>query len=134
MKCIELNPKGNFEAWEKERKKELNSLEISDALGHKIMFEDGKIRIWHIQLAPKERLGFRTLNRDFQVMSQVRGFAVSRRQCGAIYLIQYNNGDIYHHNHEDHGEQVWDLENIGADKLEFVVMEELTPENSISAN
>ena len=129
MKCIELNPKGNFEAWENGRKKELNSGEISDALGHKIMFEDGKIRVWHIQLAPKERLGFRTLNRDFQVMSQVRGFAVSHRQCGAIYLIQYKNGDIYHYNHQDLGEQIWDLENIGAEKLEFVIMEELSLES-----
>ena len=134
MNCIELSPKGNFEAWEIDRKKELNSAVINDALGHKIIFEDGRIRVWHIQLEPKERLGFRKLNRSFRVMSQAQGFAVSHRQSGAIYLIQTNDGDVYHYNTKKLGEQVWDLENIGPEKLDFVIMEELSQEDLFSAD
>ncbi|MGB5236636.1 MAG: hypothetical protein WBM43_04540 [Flavobacteriaceae bacterium] len=125
MKCIELCPKGNYEAWEPLRRKALDIGVFRDELGQKLLFVDGKIRLWLIQLAPKERLAFTNLINDFQVMSYMQGFAVSHRDSGEIVLIQYKKGDIFRYKLEEQGGQVWDLENIGADHLEFVVIEEL---------
>ncbi len=125
MNCIELCPEGHFEAWEPMRRSELKSGEYREEMGQKIIYEDGKIRLWLIQLEPKERLGFTWLRSDFKVMSHVQGFAVSHRNSGEITLIQYKKGDVYRYNTLEMGEQVWDLENIGADPLEFVLIEEL---------
>lgn len=128
MKCIELSPKGHYNAWEPVRKMELNSGKFREELGHKVLFEDGNIRLWLIQLEPKERVGFTCLKGDFQVISHVQGFAVSHRDDGEIVLIQYKKGDVFRYSQRKNGEQVWDLENIGADPLEFVVIQDLNSE------
>lgn len=124
MKCIELCPKGFYEAWESSRKIELKTGNFREELGQKIIYEDGKVRLWLIKLEPKERLGFTKLRSDFKVMSHVQGFAVSHKNSGEIALIQYKTGEVYRYSFLEMGEQVWDLENIGADPLEFVLIEE----------
>ena len=130
MNCIELSPKGHFKAWEAGRKKELGSEELNTELGQQILYEDGKIKLWSIVLKTKERLGFRKISCHFRAMSQVDGFAVNHRSTGQIVLIQCKKGEMFRYNKKTEGEQIWDLENIGADPLELVVIEYLfDPEN-----
>ena len=125
MNCIELSPKGHFEAWEALRKKELDSGKYEDDLGQKVLYQDDKIKLWSILLKPKERHGFRRIKSDFRVMSQVDGFGVSHRSTGEITLVQCKKGEMFRYDVQSQGEQVWDLENIGADPLELVVIEYL---------
>ena len=125
MKCIQLSPEGRFDAWDESRREELEQGEFSTDLGQKVLHQDGNIKLWLIQLGPKERIGFRKLSKGFQVMSHSQGFAVSHHNNGEIALIQYKKGDIYSYDFQKMGEQVWDLENIGADRLEFVIIENL---------
>lgn len=130
MNCIELSPKGQFEAWEAQRKEEVLAVDFLTDLGQKVLYEDGKIRLWSIVLQPKKRLGFRKICSDFRAMSQVDGFAVSHRSTGEIVLVQYKKGEMYRYKKKEQGEQIWDLENIGADPLELLVIEYLfDPEN-----
>lgn len=130
MKCIELSPKGYFKAWEAQRKEELDSENLNTELGQQILYEDGKIKLWSLVLKVKERIGFRKINCDFRAMSQVDGFAVNHRSTGEIVLVQCKKGEMYRYNKKEKGEQIWDLENIGAEPLEFVVIEYLfDPEN-----
>lgn len=130
MNCIELSPKGHFKAWEEMRKKELECGQFPTDLGHQVLYEDGKIKLWSILLQPKEKLGFRRISCDFRAMSQVDGFAVSHRSTGEIFLIQCKKGEMYRYKKRELGEQIWDLENIGAEPLELVVIEYLfDPEN-----
>ena len=130
MKCIELSPKGHFKAWEGNRTKELESDQFETDLGQEVLYEDGKIKLWSIVLKPKERHGFRKISCDFRAMSQVDGFAVSHRNSGEIVLVQCKKGEMFRYNKKQQGEQIWDLENIGADPLELVVIEYLfDPDN-----
>ncbi len=128
MNCIELSPKGRFDAWDLDRKRELDKGEFSIDLGQKVLHQDDNIKLWLIQLGPKERMDFRRLIRNFQVMSHSQGFAVSHHNDGEIALIQFKKGDVYSYDFQKMGEQIWDLENIGADPLEFVIIENLVGE------
>ena len=120
-----MSPRGQFETWESRRQTELKAAEFSNELGQKVLYEDDKIRLWLIQLQPKERMGFRKINSDFRAMSQVDGFAVSHRSSGEILLVQCKKGDMFRYNKIHQEEQVWDLENIGNDPLELVIIEYL---------
>ena len=128
MNCIELSPKGRFDAWDVDRKLELDKGEYSTDLGQKVLHQDENIRLWMIQLDPKERISFRRLGKSFQVMSHSQGFAVSHHNDGEIALIQFKKGDVYRYDLQKMGEQIWDLENIGADPMDFVVIENLVEE------
>ncbi len=125
MNCIELSPKGHFEAWEADLKQELDSGDYEEGLGQKVLYEHHNIRLWSIILSPKERIGFRKIKSDFEVMSQVDGFAVSHRCTGEIALVQCKKGGTFRYDLNSFKEQIWDLENIGADPLELLVIEYL---------
>ena len=124
MTCIELCSQGLYEAWDSTKLKELNARDFREELGQKIMYEDGEVRLWLIELKPKENLSFTRVNRNFKVISHAKGFAVSHRDNGEIVLIQYREGDVFRYNKLEMGDQIWDLENVGADPLQFVIIEE----------
>ena len=125
MECTELSPAGNFEAWEPQRRKELESGHFTSNIGQELLHEGEHTRLWLVKLGYKQRLGFRNISSSFKVMSQTDGFAVSYQGSGKIVLIEFKKADMQRHEVVDEQERIWDLENIGAETLEFIIIEYL---------
>jgi len=122
MKCVELNPAGNFDTWDPSKLKELKQKEIDERLGKKLLFENDAIIVWEVVLFPGERLPFRKISRNYNLVSMTGGLAVSRSANGKISLVRINKGDSMFMKHEDR-ESVCDFENIGENILFLHAME-----------
>lgn len=122
MKCVELNPVGNFDTWEPSKLGELKKKEIDDSLGQKLLFENDAIKVWEAVLSPGERLPFRKIRRNYNFVSTTGGLAVGRSASGKISLVQINKGDSMFMEHEGR-ESVYDFENIGENILFLHAME-----------
>ncbi len=122
MKCVELNPIGNFDTWDPSKLGELKKQEIDNRLGQKLLFENDAIIVWEVVLFPGERLPFRKIVRNYNLVSMTGGLAVSRSANGEISLIRINKGDSMFVKHEDR-ESVYDFENIGENILFLHAME-----------
>lgn len=122
MKCIELNPEGNFDPWEPSKLKELQKKEFDGRLGQKLLFENKTIKVWEAILFPGERLPFRKISGNYNFTSMTEGLAVSRSDNGKISLVRINKGDsmFIKHNGE---ESIYDFENIGENILFLHAME-----------
>ncbi|MEL6917349.1 MAG: hypothetical protein AAFO99_06425 [Bacteroidota bacterium] len=121
MKCVELNPAGNFDPWEPEKINELQRKKISESVGE-LIFENDDLRLWDISLWPKERLPFRRQNNTYSWTSLTDGLAVSRYVNGQITLIHFKKGDTNFVEFPKNN-AINDLENIGDNILKINVLE-----------
>ncbi|KKM79940.1 hypothetical protein LCGC14_1344840, partial [marine sediment metagenome] len=48
MKCVELNPVGNFGPWEASKLRELKKKKLDNSIGQKLLFENNTIKIWEV--------------------------------------------------------------------------------------
>ncbi len=122
MKCIELNPSGNFDSWEPSKLLELQRNKIDGRLGQKLLFENDTIKVWEVVLLPGERLPFRKISGNYNFMSMTEGIAISRYANGKITLVRIKKGDSMFINHEGQ-EVIYDFENIGENILFLHAME-----------
>ena len=122
MKCVELNPSGNFDSWEPSKILELQRKKIDDRLGQKLLFENDKIKVWEVVLFPGERLPFRKINGNYSFTSMTEGLAISRYATGKINLVRIKKGDSMFIKHEGQA-AIYDFENIGENILFLHVME-----------
>ncbi len=122
MKCVELNPSGNFDPWDPSKLLELQRKKIDDRLGQKLLFENDRIKVWEIVLFPGERLPFRKISGNYNLMSMTEGIAISRYANGKITLVRIKRGDSMFMNHEGQ-EVIYDFENIGENILLLHAME-----------
>lgn len=122
MKCVELNPSGNFEPWDPSKLLELQRKKIDDRLGQKLLFENDTIKVWEVILFPGERLPFRKISGNYNVTSLTEGLAVSRNANGKISLVRIKKGDSMFIEHEGQ-EAIYDFENIGENILFLHAME-----------
>jgi len=122
MKCVELSTTGNFDPWETSKLQELRQKRIGQSLGQELLFENKNIRVWEVILFPKERLPFRKVNNNYNLVSMTDGLAVTRCGSGKISLLRIKQGDSVFINAEG-TESVCDLENIGENILFLHIME-----------
>lgn len=122
MKCIELNPIGNFDSWEPSKLQELRKKDIEGRLGQKLLFENDTIRVWEVVLFPGERLPFRKISGNYNFTSITKGLAISRYANGKISLVRIHKGDSMFVKHEGQ-ESIYDFENIGENILFLHAME-----------
>ena len=132
MECTELSPAGNFEAWEPNRLEELQSGQISSEAGQLLLHESDETRLWLVSLEYKQRLGFRNTKYQIKTMSQTDGFAVSHYGNGQICLIEFKKDQMQRQEVLGLCDKVWDLENIGSEPLEFILIEYLMSECVLS--
>jgi hypothetical protein len=122
MDYIEINAVGNFETWEPSKLKELKDRKFGHATGQKLLFEDGNVRIWEIELFPDERLPFREINMHYCWVARTDGLVITRSDNGSISLIRIKKGDAQYREYE--GEAfMFDVQNIGEETLYFQVTE-----------
>jgi len=123
MKCIELNPAGNYDPWETGKLDELRQGKITNSVGENLMFENKKVRLWEVTLLPKQRLPFHKQSVDYSWTCLTDGTAISRHKNGKICLLQFKKGDIAYYEHNTGIEAVRDIENIGEGLIKFSVLE-----------
>lgn len=122
MKSIELNKNGNFDQWQPHLLNELKNENISNSLGQKILFEDEKIKIWSISLAPKERMPFRKIDCSYSFLAMTDAMIITRSCSGSICLHHIENGESKFIPFSDN-KSLCDIENIGTDLVYFNLTE-----------
>ncbi|WP_411031603.1 hypothetical protein [Spongiimicrobium sp. 3-5] len=122
MKCVELNPKGNFDPWESSKVQELKEQQVSKSLGQKLLFENENMLVWEVVLFPQERLPFRKQSTNYCWVSHTNGLVISRRGDGKINMIHLKKGDSQFFKAEDTN-YISDLENIGENLIFINIME-----------
>ncbi len=118
----EILSEGSFEHWPPELREELESHAHNERVGQTVRFEDGHVRLWSIILEPGQRFPFHRHARDYTWTALSSGTAVTRYGTGDAYRVAYVRGDLdFHHN--EGGDFIHDLENVGDTVLEFVTLE-----------
>lgn len=122
MIWTEINAPGNFESWDALKLKEARAGNYSTDVG-KILFENDKIVLWEIVLAPSERLPFRRHKNSYSCTCFTDGLVLLRNINGKISLLRMTRGGHYYVECKDE-EIVQDLENVGENTIKIAVVEE----------
>lgn len=98
-------------------------------VGNRLVSENGKVRVWHLSLAPGERIGFHTHVLDYFWTAMTDGRARSHYGDGQVREVTYAAGDTQHHIYGPGEFMIHDLENIGDTPLVFATVEFVTSAN-----
>jgi len=100
--------------------------EIANAdgkVGQTLVSENDLVRVWHINLAPGERLGFHRHELDYCWIALTSGRSRSTHSDGNIVVTNYNAGDCKVFAFAANETMVHDLTNIGTSQLAFTTIE-----------
>lgn len=116
MQVVELNPPGHFDPWEPTKLRELQKKQFPETLGHKLLFENDKVRFWELELEPGERLPFRAISRAYNWVALSEGLAIKRCGSGSISMLRFKIGESAFF--DSNGRTaIHDFENIGENRL-----------------
>jgi len=99
-------------------------------VGTRLVSESERVRVWHLSLAPGERIGFHTHVLDYFWTAMTSGKARSHYGDGEIREVSYAAGDTKHHIYAPGEFMTHDLENIGDTPLIFATVEFLHSANA----
>ena len=99
-------------------------------VGKRLVSETDRVRIWHLDLQPGERIGFHTHVLDYFWTALTAGTARSRYHDGRVVQVSYLAGDTRHHRYGLGEFMIHDLENIGTSELVFTTVEFLDSANA----
>ena len=109
--------------WTPALRDELASAGANGNVGSRIVSESDRVRVWLIELAPGERLGFHTHVQDYFWTATTAGRARSRYGDGRVAEMEYDVGDTAHFTFAAGESMTHDLENIGDSILCFTTVE-----------
>lgn len=122
-------PVAAFEGWSPALRAELAAARTNGRVGHRLVSESARVRVWSIALKPGERLGFHTHVLDYFWTAVTPGRGRSHHQSGTTSEVEYEAGDTKHLSFAAGEFMIHDLENIGATELLFTTVEFLDSEN-----
>lgn len=109
--------------WTSHLQDELATAGKNGQVGSRIVSESDRVRVWLIELAPGERLGFHTHVQDYFWTATSAGRARSRYGDGRVAEMEYAIGDTAHFTFAAGDSMTHDLENIGDSTLCFTTVE-----------
>ncbi len=112
-----------FSGWTDERYRELLANQQNGRVGTILVSETDKVRVWHLSIAPGERLPFHRHVLDYFWTTLTAGRARSHYGDGRILEAVYVPGDTRHFSFGAGDSMIHDLENIGDQPLVFVTVE-----------
>lgn len=115
-------PHDAFAAWDRRRVEEL-AAGANGRVGTLLVSETDQVRVWHLHLAPGERLGFHRHVLDYLWTVLGDGRARSHYGDGSVRDVAYRAGDTRHFAFGAGESMVHDLENTGSSPLVFVTVE-----------
>ncbi len=124
MELVELNPKGNFNSWDKSKLEEIKQEKYDTNIGS-CLYENSEIRVWEIRLKPNQRLPFREHKNNYSCSSLTEALLLMRNINGQINLLRMNKGEHFFWKFENNGPTVHDIENIGENIVKIAVIEEI---------
>jgi mannose-6-phosphate isomerase-like protein (cupin superfamily) len=92
-------------------------------VGQMLVSETEKVRVWHLTLAPNERIGFHCHVLNYFWTALTGGKARSHYSDGRTVEVSYKAGDTKHMTYGTGERMEHDLENIGKTPLQFVTVE-----------
>lgn len=92
-------------------------------VGQNLVSENGLVRVWHISLAPGERLGFHRHELDYCWIALTPGRSRSMFSDGRMVETEYKAGDCKVFAFGENETMVHDLTNIGDTRLAFTTIE-----------
>jgi hypothetical protein len=101
---------------------ELAGADDNRSVGTKFLFENDRVRIWEIDLAPGERAPFHCHALPYFFVCVDAGRSVSRFPNGTRVEMDYAVGDTWFDELAE-GPEIHDLENVGATRLRFTTVE-----------
>ncbi|CAG5017405.1 hypothetical protein DYBT9275_05765 [Dyadobacter sp. CECT 9275] len=95
----------------------------NDHVGHTLLFENDKVKVWHITLQPGERIHYHRHNYDYFWTVLQDGVGLSNQLDGSQVHLTFSKNQTAFWNIKANGTAVHDLQNIGTGILEFITTE-----------
>ena len=93
------------------------------AVGTSRLFENERVRVWEVRLAPGERTPFHAHTVRYFWTCVDAGVGRQRYADGTMKLLRYATGDTLYSEHSPEAPMLHDLENVGETPLRFVTVE-----------
>jgi beta-alanine degradation protein BauB len=110
-------------------RREFAENEGNGKVGSVLVSETDKVRVWHIDLKPGERLPVHKHVLDYFWTALTAGTGRSHQPDGSISENEYDAGETKHLEYGPGESMMHDLENIGTTDLRFVTVEFKTGKN-----
>lgn len=120
----------NFEGWSAEIKQEFEDLSSDGHVGSKLLFENDRVRVWEIRLAPGQRWHAHCHALDYFWTAITAGTSRQRTYDGSTREVSYTPGDTRFYAFGSGESLVHDLENVGETELIFSTVELLEGANA----
>lgn len=92
-------------------------------LGTAVLFENDRVRVWEVRLAPGERGAFHLHDRNYFWTVVDGGVGKQRSDDGTWKLRRYNVGDTSYQDNSSENPMIHDFENAGDSDIRFVTVE-----------
>jgi len=92
-------------------------------LGTSVLFENERVRVWEVRLAPGERGAFHLHDRHYFWTVVDGGIGKQRSDDGTWKLRRYDVGDTSYQDNSDDNPMIHDFENAGDTDIRFVTVE-----------
>jgi quercetin dioxygenase-like cupin family protein len=118
----EVIGEGTFEVGEFD--KELEAAQAGNRqLGTKVLFENDRIRVWEVRLAPGERGAFHLHDRHYVWTVVDGGVGLQRSDDGTYKVRRYEVGDTSYQDNTSDNRMIHDFENAGDAEIRFITTE-----------
>lgn len=115
--------------WPEERQLELIRNARNGCVGRFVLSENARARIWRLDLAPGERLGFHCHVLDYFRVALTGGTALSRDHLGTEDRAAFEPGQVKHVQFQKDEFLLHDMENTGPEPLSFMICEHIRSAN-----
>lgn len=92
-------------------------------IGSKVLFENDRVRVWEVRLAPGERGAFHLHDRNYFWTVVDGGIGKQRSDDGTWKLRRYDVGDTSFQDNTPDNAMIHDFENAGDAEIRFVTVE-----------
>lgn len=92
-------------------------------VGHTLLFENEKVKVWHIRLEPGERIHYHRHDYDYFWTVLQDGLGLSNQEDGSVVTFPLTKGQTSFYNIADSGRIIHDLQNAGEGVIEFITTE-----------
>ena len=92
-------------------------------VGTRLWFENDRVKVWEVRLAPGERGPFHAHTRRYFWTVVDPGLGRQRSPDGTFTVRRYQVGDTRYSEHDPADPLIHDLENVGDTTLRFVTVE-----------
>ncbi len=124
----ELTTSG-FDGWTEEIRQEFRDNEFNGRVGSKLVFENERVRVWNMELAPGEKMAVHRHVLDYFWTAVTSGRFLQRTYDGTTYESNYEAG-LTHFYEVGEGEfALHNLENVGNTVMIFTTVEFKTSAN-----